>query len=133
MGFKVQWASFTWSNNQLGEAHIKESLDRAVCNSKFLESLHRTLVLHLDPIGSDHCSLLVYFEYNYKRAPQVFKFDRFWVEHPDYWMVVEEGWKAKGILRELSWLEFEKNINNCRRILIEWSKNAFPNCRKIIN
>lgn len=36
LDLKFNGASFTCLNNQLGEAHIKERLDKAVCNSKFL-------------------------------------------------------------------------------------------------
>lgn len=40
-------AQYTWHNGRVGDAHIKERLDRAVANVEFREVFQNPLVLHI--------------------------------------------------------------------------------------
>lgn len=128
---KFHGSNFTWSNNQLGEQHIKVRLDIAVCNAKFQEIFRNVQVLHLDPIGSDHCPILINLLFDEKRTPRCFKFEKRWVDHPDFKDIVTEGWyrmenedlEVDGLS---SMIRFCDRINRCRSVLWDWSKKAYP-------
>ncbi|KAL2936222.1 Exodeoxyribonuclease III [Bienertia sinuspersici] len=57
LGF--QGNPFTWTNGREGAAVIRERLDRAITNTKWLEAFPKTKVMHLTRTYSDHCPILV--------------------------------------------------------------------------
>ncbi|KAL2906857.1 hypothetical protein RDABS01_005567 [Bienertia sinuspersici] len=57
LGF--QGNPFTWTNGREGAAVIRERLDRAIANTKWLEAFPKTKVMHLTRTYSDHCPILV--------------------------------------------------------------------------
>ncbi|KAF9607829.1 hypothetical protein IFM89_001577 [Coptis chinensis] len=62
--------SFTWSNNILGDANIRERLDRAIANSEWLD---------IFPLAySDHVALAVYFSGVVDNGPKPFRFHDMW-------------------------------------------------------
>lgn len=69
-----------------------------------------------------------------KVTPRQFKFESMGVEHPDYHTVVRDGWCLEDV-EEYSdkILECSDRPNNCRSVLWEWSKEAFPNNKKKID
>ncbi|KAF7821130.1 reverse transcriptase [Senna tora] len=86
-------------------------------------------VFIIPPVGSDHCALVVDLNFTDSRSPKVFKFEMFWVDHPDYKEVLRRGWEAcfddgDDSLSLLIW-----RLDKCRECLIRWSKDAFPNSR----
>ncbi|XP_028783276.1 uncharacterized protein LOC114739382 [Neltuma alba] len=85
-------APYTWNNKRLGEAHVKERIDRATANVEFREKFQNALVIHIEPVGSDHHMLSVECEYKHSRVPKAFRFEAFWIEHEDFLKVVREGW-----------------------------------------
>lgn len=50
---------FTWDNMRMGQANIKERLDRALYNQEWLSLFPDTGVWHLLRTRSDHVSLLL--------------------------------------------------------------------------
>uniref|UniRef100_A0A803LX10 Endonuclease/exonuclease/phosphatase domain-containing protein n=1 Tax=Chenopodium quinoa TaxID=63459 RepID=A0A803LX10_CHEQI len=50
---------FTWNNGQDGLNLIRERLDKALANAKWMESYPNTHVFHLPRTYSDHCPILV--------------------------------------------------------------------------
>lgn len=90
------------------------------------------LTFHLDPIGSDHCPVLINTCFKEKLTPRTFKFEILWVDHPDFLEVVKEGWENGGWVSNGAMDEYVKMLNNCRRILIVWSKRVFQNNAKVL-
>lgn len=66
---------YTWSNNQMTARHIKERLEKLVCNMSFRETHPNAQVFHLNAIGSDHTPLLCYSDYKDTRTPRIFRFE----------------------------------------------------------
>ncbi|KAI9074056.1 hypothetical protein K1719_043983 [Acacia pycnantha] len=54
------------------------------------------------------------------------------VTHDDYIQIVEKGWNvAEGIASDRV-LDLIRRLGECRKKLLEWSRRAFPNFRKVI-
>ncbi|KAF7834622.1 TMV resistance protein N-like [Senna tora] len=87
-------SKFTWNNKQLNDDHVKERIDRAMCNVAFREKFQNAQVVHLDTIGSDHCPLVVHFDLMDSKTPWSFKFEQMWLAHPDFHLVVREAWEV---------------------------------------
>lgn len=130
LGF--QDPKFTWNNNQTGEHHIKERHDRAVSNHCFLDAFSKVQVFHLDHAGSDHCPVLIYLKFCDKKTPRSFKFEKCWLEHPDYAKTVLESWRVSGVDLGNSFSVFCEKLSNCSRMLSSWSREAFPNNKKLL-
>lgn len=131
LDFKGQ--KFTWSNGQLGGGLIKERLDRAMANISFRLEFIRALVFHVETIESNHCLLVVGFNFVDRRMPWKFRFESMWVEHDEYHSVVRDGWSLVDELEVYDKIhEVEARLNSCRALLSQWSKNAFPNNKKEI-
>ncbi|KAF7820595.1 reverse transcriptase [Senna tora] len=130
MGFKG--VRFTWSNGQLDWRHVKERLDRAVCNFSFRSKFQKAQVIHLDRVGSDHCPLLLCLEYCETRTPRSFKFEMNWCEHPGLLEVVDKVWQpfveADNCMPDF----LVDNLDAVRVALTKWSKTEFPNNAKQI-
>ncbi|XP_028789542.1 uncharacterized protein LOC114745549 [Neltuma alba] len=63
MDLEFQGSRFTWANGRLGEAHIKERIDRVFGNGEMREKFPKAIVFHREPVGSDHHLLVVDFHY----------------------------------------------------------------------
>ncbi|KAF7822570.1 reverse transcriptase [Senna tora] len=132
MDLKFSGSKFTWNNRQLGQDHIKERIDRALCNVAFRERYEKAQVVHLETVGSDHCPLLVHFEFSDKRTPREFKFEQMWIEHPGFKQIVKDAWEAEETEDNIALEVFLKNLNRCKQSLINWSRKEFPNNAKLI-
>lgn len=51
---------YTWENRQVGQAKIKESIDRAVASSEWITLFPLAVVEHLCTENSDHTPILVH-------------------------------------------------------------------------
>ncbi|KAF7808313.1 reverse transcriptase [Senna tora] len=108
---KYKGSKFTWTNKQEGEAHIKERIDRAMCNSKFKEVFCKAIFFRLEPIGSNHCSFALHSEFKDIKTPRQFKFEQMWLSHDGFPNVVKDSWKHKEDPSSDSLLLFLSNIN----------------------
>ncbi|KAF7835565.1 reverse transcriptase [Senna tora] len=124
---------FTWSNNQLDGDHIKERLDRCFSNPRGLELYPNAKSFHCAPVGSDHSPLVLDLDFKCEKGSKVFRFDIRWLEHDDFIPKVNEGWSGE-YSDDLIPMEILVNKLDKRwKILIDWSKKVFPNCRKKID
>ncbi|KAF7822883.1 reverse transcriptase [Senna tora] len=126
-------AAFTWFNKRAGEAFVKERLDRALGNIALLNSFPKAQVFVNDPVGSDHGALVTNLAYCDTKSPRTFKFELAWLSHPEYREVMRKGWFNSGALWEDFILELLRRLEDCKKGLIEWSKKAFPNNRKVLS
>lgn len=72
---------FTLSNRQMGSAHIKDRLDCAMSNLDWRGNFAKAQVFKLEPMGSDHSPLVIFFDNVDGFAPKSFKFELMWLEH----------------------------------------------------
>lgn len=131
MGF--QGNIFTWSNNQIGNHHIKVRLDRVVCNHKLQEIFTNAQVTHREPIGSDHSPILVDLLFKDGKTSRGFVFEKRWIDHPDFKKTVGMGWSSAVVDAEDPLLIFCRRLDGCKSILAKWSKSAFPNSKKVFD
>lgn len=131
IGFKG--SRFTWANNQLGNHLIKERLDRGLCNVCWRSLPPNGIVKHLDFVGSDHCPILLCFNPSEKKTPWSFKFESMWTSHEEYKVVVCDNWGVKNDTSLNVLANFSANLDFMRSVLTKWSKDTFPNNRKVID
>lgn len=105
-----------------------------MANISFRLEFVRALVLQIDIIESDHCLLMVDFNFVDRRSPRFFIFESMWVEHEEYHSVVRDGWSLEGGVGACDKVhEVDTRLNNCRIFLSQWSKEAFSNNKKEID
>lgn len=51
------------------------------------------MVVHIEPVGSDHNLLLLNGEYKFGKASRVFWFEAIWAEHADFISAVRRFWR----------------------------------------
>ncbi|KAI9123409.1 hypothetical protein K1719_004709 [Acacia pycnantha] len=90
------------------------------------------MVFHVDPVGSDHHALVIDCCFSNEKSPRVFRFEANWVTHEGFLQIVKEGWNENGAALEDKVLDLIRRLDSCRRRLERWSKQEFPNFRKLI-
>jgi len=55
-------SKYAWANNQAGQSHIKERLDKYCANSNWISFFPRYINKHLLKYTSDHCPILLEFQ-----------------------------------------------------------------------
>ncbi|KAF7815390.1 reverse transcriptase [Senna tora] len=104
--FGFKGSKYTWSNGRLGSRHVKERLDRGLFNVQCRTDFPNAYVFHLPFAGSDHCPILLDLDFKDVRTPREFKFEVFWLDHPDFLHVVSEAWKFVLEREESCWCSF---------------------------
>ncbi|KAK9932561.1 hypothetical protein M0R45_019793 [Rubus argutus] len=129
IGFTGQ--KFTWENRRADDSHlIKERLDRAIVNSNWIKTWPNSQISHETRVGSDHCPILLNIAPKPIRTARQFRFEAMWVSDPDCFDVVQRSWSAGG--SHNPYLLLSQKLGSCRRNLINWSKEKFPNNVKLI-
>ncbi|KAF7826245.1 reverse transcriptase [Senna tora] len=93
---------------------------------------NKAQVFHLEPLGSDHCPIMVHLDFKDNLTPWVFKFEKMWTSHPQFKDVIMEAWSGSSQEECRAVDLFLKKLWRCRNFLIDWSKVEFPNNRKMI-
>ena len=70
-------------------------------------------------------------EYHDKKAPRKFKFEIVWAEMEECGEVIRKGWEYKGQGSRM--FKLVQKLKGCRKKLKEWSREAVPNNRKMID
>lgn len=130
---EFQGSSYTWNNKRLGEANIKETIDRGLGNIGFGEEFQNAQVFHCEPVGSDHHLLVADCCYQEIKTPKVFKFEVNWIEHKDYLGIIAAGWKGSNLWRPCKVKEIVGRSGSRRRALIDCSKEFPNNNRKLVD
>jgi hypothetical protein len=92
---KSSSGSFTWTNNQ--EQPILATIDKFLCNNSFEQKYPLAFVTSKSRAGSDHVPLVINFGVDEPRKPSVFKFEKWWLNHPGFKDVVYKAWKTECI------------------------------------
>lgn len=82
MDLECKGLSYTWTNNRVGSANIRERIDRALANVDWRLMFPYAQVFQDAIIGSDHSPLLLQFCVPLSRVPKVFKFESFVGDQP---------------------------------------------------
>lgn len=117
--------AFTWTNNQAGEACVRERIDRAMANLEWRLKFPCAQVFHEVILGSDHCPLIVNCDVPLQKVPKLFKFESMWSTHPDCEMVIQSAWNK--LVNGSDMYKLVCKLKNCREQLTQWSKEVFGN------
>lgn len=113
---------FTWTNNRVGSARIRERLDRAFCNQSWRQRFLNHGIRHLPRIGSDHHPILI------TPAPvsvpslrhTSFKMLDMWYRHPTFESLIQQIWQ-----------EGREQLATIHPLLVrrlqDWNYNVFGN------
>jgi hypothetical protein len=112
---------FTWSNNQAGNHHIKERLDRFCATPNWITKFPRFTNYHLMNYGSDHSPILLVFGTNSdfrddtKTKHQMKRFENFWTQDPECLQLIKATWKEEEG-------ELHHKLNSVMNKIHHWSK-----------
>ncbi|KAK9911294.1 hypothetical protein M0R45_035213 [Rubus argutus] len=93
---------FTWDNKRVGEANIKERIDRGFGNLLLLQQWGGFTTHHLVTMASDHCPLLIESDSGVSvtggsnRRHRRFLFEEMWIQDDECGRVIGDGWKDLG-------------------------------------
>ncbi|KAF7814503.1 reverse transcriptase [Senna tora] len=124
---------FTWSNGHCGSGHVKERLDRALCNLICRNTFVNAQVIHLDFVGSDHCAIVLHLDFRDSRSRRSFKFEAFWLDHPGFMDLIKKSWYPLDGFSDAMPVPVLANLKRCSRELDLWSSKTFLNNKKLID
>jgi len=70
------------------------ALDKLLCNSGFEQKYPRAFVTAKSRAGSDHVPLILDFGIDSVRKPTLFRFEKWWLEQPDFKQLVAKIWST---------------------------------------
>ncbi|KAK2976049.1 hypothetical protein RJ640_024777 [Escallonia rubra] len=123
-GFK-----YTWCNNQIEPATVRERLDRFCATAEWMNVFPNAKVRHLNTIASDHSPILLYLKDDCTKAnmkvKKQFRFESMWLRKEQCsdiiklaWEKTEEGCPFKTIASK---------IKDCRVGLLRWNRTTIGN------
>jgi hypothetical protein len=83
---------FTWSNMQ--QQHLLEQLDWCFTSSNWISGYPNTLMYPMARVTSDHTPCVIQIGTTVPKA-QIFRFEKFWLDHPDFLEIVKVAWDAE--------------------------------------
>lgn len=115
----------------MGNANIKERLDRAVANELWRTMCPKATLKHLPMIASDHAPLILNSHEEDSSGPKPFLFEEAWIRDGSSSQVIKEAW---GMIHRGNpqFCLFEK-IKNVKVKLKWWNKNVFGLIQKRIS
>ncbi|CAN1807462.1 hypothetical protein LINPERHAP1_LOCUS25043 [Linum perenne] len=127
MDIPFKGANFTWSNNQEGNAEVKQRLDRALGNIGWLSRYPDSYVTHGARTESDHCPITMRVEDDRgRRGRRRFFYEKGWMEAAGYRECVERSWNI-GLSSNKNLKMLEKNLSVWKRETIGVNKEKINN------
>lgn len=107
---------FTWTNKQ--PEPLLERLDRFFTSNSWTLSYPSTMASTLNMETSDHTPCVVTFNTDIPKG-RIFRFENYWMEHPDFFSIVQHGWNVPVPVDDKAKLISAK-FKNLRRVLKAW-------------
>jgi hypothetical protein len=130
----LKGCKFTWTNKQ--EDPLLERLDWFFCSNAWMDSFPNSWATGLSRDTSDHTPCLISATTRVPK-PHIFRFENFWLHHPDFLDILQQGWNLPTQQSDKA-----KNINaklkNLRKTLRAWKLHlpslgkTIQNCKEII-
>eukprot|EP00253_Pinus_taeda_P007706 PITA_07706 len=118
---------FTWNNRRGGENLISSRLDRFLVSENLLLDGKNVESSILPSGGSDHWPISLIVEVPGTPRNKPFRFEKFWIEHPNFLTMVEKWW-AEPLAEEGSKMfNLQKRLKNIKLKLKDWNKTVFGN------
>ncbi|XP_026433813.1 uncharacterized protein LOC113331308 [Papaver somniferum] len=119
---------FAWTNRRVGHHLTEQRLDRGIANERWLETHPNSTISNLPAIGSDHNSILLNTNPNWKQGHIPFKFFGPWLDHQDCKEIIAKCWKTrhKGSLA----IKIARKLRDIKVKLKKWNKEIYDNIKK---
>ena len=91
----------------------------------------RTLVRHIDNVGSDHSMVLINSNPLTKKRKKRFIFDKSWLKKEGLEQVISQAWEEEQTGSNM--YKVHRKVANCRVALLRWKNNFQGNARKRID
>lgn len=110
--------AYTWKSKPNSNGGVYERLDRVMCSTEWFIEYPSAVVLHLPRWFSDHAPILFMTHRHLNKKNKVYRFEFFWLDHPDFMKVVAEAWnkEAGGVTAKLK---------DMAEIFKKWSRKEF--------
>jgi hypothetical protein len=118
--------TFTWSNNQEDDHHIKERLDRFCASPSWISRFPRVTNYHLPSLSSDHNPILLVFGSNYdsrndtRGTTTIKRFEHIWLHDRQSSTIIKEAWTNSN---EDTYTKLQHAFNN----VYQWGQNTYGN------
>ncbi|CAL1353289.1 unnamed protein product [Linum trigynum] len=109
----------------MGNACIRERLDRALCSQQWIDRFPDTLVKHFTDQGSDHRALLLSDKPYTRNSRPLFRFDARWAENPEVRAMVTYVWKEE--IQGTPMFRLWERLKKLRHLLYDWSRAGTTN------
>eukprot|EP00253_Pinus_taeda_P008572 PITA_08572 len=121
---------FTWTNKRDGIQHIASRLDRFLVsdNAPYLGGDIITSILPIS--ASDHWPIALQWHQRGNSTKRPFRFDNFWLTHPDFKDFVRQTWVKYKPTRESKMANFQKKLKFLKKEIKHWNHTTFGNIFK---
>lgn len=121
MGFNGK--CFTWENMQDGFSLIKERIDRAVANAKWIKIYPKTCIRHLRKEESDHCPILFQTRHVELKTNRPFRFFQAWTSEASSKQIVYNAWNEddRGGMHNY---QLHRSLNTTANHMRKWNRVA---------
>ncbi|KAF9587816.1 hypothetical protein IFM89_005820 [Coptis chinensis] len=123
--FGFSGPSFTWSNHKIGEANIRERLDRVIANVEWLDIFPMACVSHIATSSSDHVALVLHMTGVVDSGLKPFRFHDMWSKDVSCEGVIENCW-SHPFLGSPSFI-LNSKFKLLRTSLRTWNREVFGN------
>ncbi|CAL1355574.1 unnamed protein product [Linum trigynum] len=120
-----QGDQFTWTNRRMGDACIRERLDRALCSQIWITQFPETLVKHFTDQGLDHRAILLSDQPYRRHCRPLFRFDARWADNPEVRAMVDYVWKEE--IQGTPMFQLWERLKKLRHLLYDWSRAGTTN------
>ncbi|XP_058756625.1 uncharacterized protein LOC131629842 [Vicia villosa] len=115
----------TWSNGRKGRNLTEKRLDRAICNTDFLDACCTLVCSTLPRFKSDHFPILLTFEVDKISFKSQFKFLRMWSSHNDCINIIQSSWNVN--VTGCPMFILDRKLRILKKNLKTWNNNVFGN------
>jgi len=122
--------NFTWNNRRGGDRMIASRLDRFLISENIIMegiAVESDILLSR---GSDHWPVSLIVEVQGTPRNKPFRFEKFWLEHPNFIKMVEKWWSEPLEGRGSKMFNFQKKLRSIKDKIKEWNKTVFGNIFK---
>eukprot|EP00253_Pinus_taeda_P034616 PITA_34616 len=118
---------FTWNNRRGGERLIASRLDRFLISESIIMDGITAESDILPNGGSDHWPISLIVEVQGTPRNKPFRFEKFWLDHPNFLEMVEKWWSEPLEVRGSKMFNLQKRLKAPKEKIKDWNKTVFGN------
>jgi len=122
---------YTWSNHRDSCHQIKQRLDRGVASPSWFSLFPSFALRHLPDDSSNHNPLLLDTSVVQNSLPYPFRFEDFWIHHPECLSVIMAAWDALALGSPAFVLV--RRLKSTKKALKTWNSLSFGNIQSKIH